>query len=91
MKRKVEKDTLVRTCLLFLALLNQCLVLAGFCPLPIEEEEIYQVLTGLLTMGASLWAWWKNNSFTQKALAADEWKEKQGTKEEEKEEKGERE
>ena len=79
----MEKDTLIRTCLLFLALLNQCLELAGFCPLPVEEEEIYQVLTGLLTAGASLWAWWKNNSFTQKALAADEWKEKQEIGEEE--------
>ena len=27
----------------------------------------------LLTAGASLWAWWENNSFTQNAIIADEY------------------
>ena len=72
MKRKVEKMTIVRTAVLAFALINQVLTISGYNPLPITDEEFGQAVSMVLTAGASLWAWWKNNSFTQAALAADD-------------------
>ena len=37
------------------------------------ESEIYELLSLLVTIGASLWAWWKNNSFTKPAIEADKY------------------
>ena len=60
-----------RTVVLTIALINQILTARGKNPLPFAENEIYELLTYLFTIGASVWAWWKNNSFTQAALKAD--------------------
>lgn len=68
----VKKDTIIRTIVLIVALINQALTLAGKNPLPFEDDEIVNVLSYAFTLGASLWAWWKNNSFTQNAIKADE-------------------
>ncbi len=72
MKRKIEKGTIVRTAVLAVALVNQGLTISGHNPLPFTNEEVGQGVSMILTVGASLWAWWKNNSFTQAAIAADE-------------------
>lgn len=72
MKRKVEKMTIVRTAVLGFALLNQILTISGYNPLPFTDEEFGQAVSMVLTAVASLWAWWKNNSFTQAAIAADD-------------------
>ncbi|MCI8293617.1 MAG: phage holin [Hespellia sp.] len=72
MKKKIEKGTIVRTVALIFALINQVLVISGYNPLPFTDEEFGQAMSMVLTIGASLWAWWKNNSFTQAAIAADE-------------------
>ncbi len=72
MKKKIEKGTIVRTGVLIFALANQALTISGHNPLPFSEDEVGQAVSMALTVGASLWAWWKNNSFTQAALAADE-------------------
>lgn len=68
----VKKDTIIRTIVLIVALVNQALTLAGKNPLPFEDDEIVNVLSYAFTTAASLWAWWKNNSFTQNAIKADE-------------------
>ena len=73
-KRKIEFATIARTAVLIFALLNQILTMAGKNPLPFSEDQVYTVATGFLTVGASLWNWWKNNSFTQAALEADVYK-----------------
>lgn len=62
----------MRTVALIFALINQVLVISGYNPLPFTDEEFGQAMSMVLTIGASLWAWWKNNSFTQAAIAADE-------------------
>ena len=74
-KRKIETGTIARTAVLIFALLNQILTMTGKNPLPFSEDQVYTAVTGILTVGASLWAWWKNNSFTQAALEADVYKE----------------
>jgi SPP1 family holin len=69
----VDKMVLIRTIVLAFALLNQGLVLAGYSPLPFEDTQVEEFLTGLFTVVASLWAWWKNNSITKSAKEADEY------------------
>lgn len=70
--KKVETATIVRTVVLIVALVNQALVISGKSPIPYSEEEVGQAVAMIITVAASLWAWWKNNSFTQAAIDADE-------------------
>lgn len=67
----VKIDTIVRTVVLVVALVNQALTLSGHSILPISDEQISEVITLVFTVGASLWTWWKNNSFTKNAIEAD--------------------
>ncbi len=69
----ISNGTIIRTALLILALINQTLTILGKAPIPIDDEQITQLLSLLFTIGASVWAWWKNNSFTQNAIKADEY------------------
>lgn len=68
---KVEAGTIVRTICLVLALINQVLVMSGHSVLPIEDEAVEAIVTNIATIVTAVAAWWKNNSFTQKAIAAD--------------------
>ena len=72
---KIKTETIIRTIVLVLALVNQVLAIYGKERIPITEDEVYQLFTLVFTIGSSLWAWWKNNSFTQPALKADEYME----------------
>ena len=69
----ISNGTIIRTVLLILALINQFLTIMNISPLPIEDEQITELLSLAFTIGTSLWAWWKNNSFTQEAIKADEY------------------
>ena len=60
------------TAVLGLALANQILSACGKPILPIESATVEQLVTAGITTVAALISWWKNNSFTQAALAADE-------------------
>lgn len=70
---RISPATIARTATLILALTNQVLSAAGKPVLPIESENLEQLVTAVITIGASLWAWWKNNSFTPEAIRADEY------------------
>lgn len=67
----VKIDTITRTIVLFIALANQILAITGKEVFPMTEDQIYQAVTLIVTIGASIWAWWKNNSFTKAAIEAD--------------------
>ena len=71
MKKKISAGTLTRTAVLGLALANQLLSAAGKPLLPIESTQLEQMISAGFTVGAALAAWWKNNSFTAAAVAAD--------------------
>lgn len=73
MKKKVSVETVVRTIVLMVTLLNQVLTMLGKNPLPFAEDELYAMLTTAATVAATVWAWWKNNSFTSAAIEADEY------------------
>lgn len=72
-KKKISAETIIRTIVLAFVLINQTLTILGKNPLPYSEETVYEFFTAAATVIASLWAWWKNNSFTKEAIAADEY------------------
>lgn len=69
---KVSKETIVRTVVLFVALLNTVLNACGKNPLPFSDDEVYTGVSAVVATIAAVWAWWKNNSFTAAAVKADE-------------------
>ena len=68
---KASKETVIRTAVLVLALINNGLALFGKSPLPINDETIVAVVSFLITTGTALVNWWYNNSFTKEAVEAD--------------------
>lgn len=71
MKTNISAGTIARTIILALALLNQILVINGIEVIPISDEDINMLVSTAWTIVASAAAWWKNNSFTKKAIEAD--------------------
>ena len=69
---KIKKGTIIRTACLVLSIINYALTVAGKSPLPIENETLTEVISFIFTTCASISSWWYNNSFTQKAIKADE-------------------
>lgn len=74
--RKISAGTIARTIALVLALINQILTTTGHPVIPISDETITELISLCATIVASVIAWWKNNSFTQAALAGDEVKDR---------------
>lgn len=69
--KNVSKETIARTIILAVALINQILIVMGINPLPFAEDEIYNIISTIATAAAAVWTWWKNNSFTPEAIEAD--------------------
>ena len=57
--------------ILIYALVNQILLFNGHTILPIGEEQLTEFVGVAFVIVTSLIAWWKNNSFTKEAIAAD--------------------
>lgn len=68
---KIKKETIIRTVILAIALINQILTVFNISVIPIEDEQVTELISLVFTIGASVWAWWKNNSFTKNAIEAD--------------------
>ena len=68
---RIKIDTMTRTAVLMLALVNQILSATGHSPIPVDDEQLEHLISTGITVGAAIWAWWKNNSFTKEAIAAD--------------------
>lgn len=73
MSKKIPTETIIRAIALFVTLVNTILTMSGKNPLPFAEDELYAWLSAAATVAATLWAWWKNNSFTPEAITADEY------------------
>lgn len=63
----VDAGTIARTIILILGLVNQVLVMFGVQTIPVADELINQLVAVLWSVVASVWAWWKDNSFTVRA------------------------
>lgn len=73
MSKKIPTQTIIRAIVLLVTLVNTILTIFGKNPLPFAEDELYAWLTAAATAVATLWAWWKNNSFTPEAIQADKY------------------
>ena len=67
----VTVQTWARTLVLVLALISQLCVILGKRTEAIDIDRWQEYVTYALTVGASIAAWWKNNSFTRNAQVAD--------------------
>lgn len=63
----IQRMTIIRTLLLFIAWFNQFLSMKGYSPLPFTDQELEAGVSMLVTFVVSVWTWWKNNDITQKA------------------------
>lgn len=70
--KNIQTGTIVRTIVLLFALVNQILSISGRNILPFTEDEVCEIVTTIITVISAVWTWWKNNSFTQEAIEADE-------------------
>ncbi|MFK4461635.1 phage holin [Bacillus safensis] len=68
-----DKGTVIRTVLLFMALINQFLIMVGKPVLPISEDQVtslaetlYLAFSMVFTLVTTLVAWFKNNYVTDK-------------------------
>ena len=68
---KIESAVIARTVAMVIALLNNCLLMAGIPVIPIEDQTINEVVSGVFLIVITIWNWWKNNSFTKAAQAGD--------------------
>lgn len=69
--KRISADTLVRTGLLILALVNEVLTALGKPLIPISDEELSTLIGTAFTVVTALAAYWKNNSVTAEAQEAD--------------------
>ena len=68
----ISVGTIARTVCLCLALVNQILTATGHSIINVSNDDINTLISTGFTVVSAVIAWWKNNSFTQSALKADE-------------------
>ncbi len=67
----VSIATKIRTALFFIAWINQIFAFFGAPTLDLDFGQVYGVVSSFAAFGISIWAWWKNNSYTKPALIGD--------------------
>lgn len=73
MNKNISPGTIARTINLALALLNQVLTMTGHSVINIDNDTVVVAVTSIWSISAALLAWWKNNSFTDAAIEADDY------------------
>lgn len=68
----IKKSTIVRTILLLIVLVNLVLKAFGVNLIPIDENMIYSIVELIIEVAVIIVVFWKNNSFSPKAIKADE-------------------
>ncbi len=71
--KDLNPGAVARTIALVLALFNQAMTMSGHKIIDVADDDIYQAVSLIFTIAASLAAWWKNNSFTAAAKEADKY------------------
>ncbi len=84
-KLKLDAGTITRSIVLLLTMVNAVLAMLGKDKIPFTENGVYETVTVLTTLGATIWAWWENNAFTHNARKAEQYR-KDLNKEDEEEE-----
>lgn len=75
---KPTPQTIARTVMYFVTWVNMLFAFFGMPQLVIDPDMLatvlegaYVIISAVAAFGASLLAWWKNNSFTKAAIAGD--------------------
>lgn len=68
---KITKSTIVRTILVLLVLVNFVLEKCGIDVIPADEYTILMFVETAIEIAVLVVGFWKNNSFTEKAIKAD--------------------
>lgn len=68
---KISKGTIVRTIMLAIVLINLILKHFGIDVINVEESQVLTFVEALIEVATIVVAFWKNNSFTDKAIKAD--------------------
>jgi SPP1 family holin len=69
---KISKGTIVRTILMIITLINIGLQHFGYDIIKVDENGIADIVEYIIQIAIILVGFWKNNSFTQNAINADE-------------------
>lgn len=69
---KISKGTIVRTVMLVIVIINLILKQLGIDLIEATESEILSAIEMVIELAAIIAAFWKNNSYTQNAIKADE-------------------
>ena len=73
--KNVKSVTIIRLIVMVVSMVNMLLTVNGKNPLPWSEDEMYVGLSQVAAILATIWTWWKNNSFTEEAIEADRYME----------------
>lgn len=69
---KISKSTIVRTILVALVIINFVLEKCGIDIIPADENTILMFVETGIEIAVLIVGFWKNNSFSKKAIKADE-------------------
>lgn len=69
---KISKGTIVRTIAILLVILNRVLQHFGLDIINVDENMILTFLEALIEIAIIIVGFWKNNSYSEKAIRADE-------------------
>lgn len=69
---KISKGTIVRTILLLITIANMALQHFNIDIIKVDESEIASVVEYIIQIAIIVVGFWKNNSYTDKAIKADE-------------------
>ena len=72
MNEKISKGTIVRTIMLVIVLINMVLQHFGFDIIKVDENQVLNLVEIVIELAVIIVSFWKNNSFTDKAIKADE-------------------
>ncbi len=69
---KISKSTIIRAILVAIVIINFILEKLGFDIIPADESMIAMIVETVIEIAVIVVGFWKNNSFSQAAIRADE-------------------
>ena len=69
---KISKGTIVRTIMLIIVIINMILQHFGLDIINVDESQVLSFVEIVIELAVIIVSFWKNNSFTDNAIKADE-------------------
>ena len=73
---KISKGTIVRTIMLIIVIINMILQHFGLDIINVDESQVLSFVEIVIELAVIIVSFWKNNSFTDNAIKADEFLQK---------------